>query len=912
MRPRWATLSEPDRAAFRATTAFLNGRLEERRTIDWALQLKSDNNVVRSALLDFIDSPEGQKINEPWLTAWRLIEESWENRLDGDRTSTETYLIRQRLKAGDRSGALIGEITKLVSPMTKVKPFSSWELQHRKLAKHPKSTEELFSTRLTSNEIVDPGELGLASIEDEPFLTALGNALDGSVVQGIDIARRIGWDGERGLWYLGQLNRVYYVPASERLSEEHEPDEFHRGMAPSVKLLCFVVSRLCQVAPNVAISFVSRWRFLPSPIHVRLWAALSRDRRITPANEVGSFLLSLDDRQFWNLHNYPEVAELRAVRFNEFETSDQAAIAARLRRCLPRSQWPKKADSDSVEHARIYWAVREFRRIEVAGATLPVTDQIWLHSRVGQFPDLLEMARIDEGFMGTPKARWVPPNPDDRYELLTGEGRLKALEAALSSPRAGWDNDPAGRASDWISQQGNPIKLLVDFESTPDAGAAFPKVWERFGWAHSLATEQKEGVPQRDLSAEAARVLLLLRKLPMKTAQQAIDGISNWLSAWEKLVVKLPTESSVWLKFWPIAVEATNARQPVEDEIDLNTIARPSDDSEPMDLDTLNTPAGKLVGVFLAMCPNVQASDRPFSVDGPLKTIRDTLITAAGRAGLIVKHRLIEGLPYFLRADPDWTKENLIAPLISENIEALALWRAIARRTQFADVLGIIGGPMAERATDKRLGRETRRSLVFSLVVECLHAFREKREPVVAYARIQQMLRSLDDEVRAHGAEAIQRFVRDASAKTLDPSAPSPEELFRSAAKPFLHEVWPQERSLSTPGVSRALADLPATARGAFAEAVDAIERFLVPFECWSMLDYGLYGEEENEAKLSMIDNPEKASAFLRLLDHTIGTAEASVIPYDLGDALDQVRKVSLTLVETPIFRRLATAARRT
>ncbi|MGH8596052.1 MAG: hypothetical protein ACREXT_05275 [Gammaproteobacteria bacterium] len=219
---------------------------------------------------------------------------------------------------------------------------------------------------------------------------------------------------------------------------------------------------------------------------------------------------------------------------------------------------------------------------------------------------------------------------------------------------------------------------------------------------------------------------------------------------------------------------------------------------------------------------------------------------------------------------------------------------------------------MAERATDRRLRRETRRSLVFSLVIECLHAFREQREPAVPYARIQQMIRSLDDELRAYGAEAVQRFVRDVSANAESgPPSPTSESVFLSAAAPFLQLVWPQERSLTTPGVSRALADLPAATKGALAEAVDAIERFLVPFDCWSMLDYGFYGEEDGEAKLSSIDNQKKAAAFLQLLDRTIGTSEASVIPHDLSDALDQVRKVALNLVETQVFRRLATAARR-
>src|SRR5690348_3876328 len=125
--------------------------------------------------------------------------------------------------------------------------------------------------------------------------------------------------------------------------------------------------------------------------------------------------------------------------------------------------------------------------------------------------------------------------------------------------------------------------------------------------------------------------------------------------------------------------------------------------------------------------------------------------------------------------------------------------------------------------------------------------------------------------------------------KAREDETTSPEAVFRIAAVPFLTQVWPQERSLTTPGISQALADLPAAARGAFAEAVSVIERFLVPFECWSMVEYGLYGTDDGGLKLSLIDNREKGAAFLRLLDSTLGTAEGSVVPVDLADALDQV-----------------------
>ena len=73
------------------------------------------------------------------------------------------------------------------------------------------------------------------------------------------------------------------------------------------------------------------------------------------------------------------------------------------------------------------------------------------------------------------------------------------------------------------------------------------------------------------------------------------------------------------------------------------------------------------------------------------------------------------------------------------------------------------------------------------------------------------------------------------------------------------------------------------------------------------MGEYGLYGDDE----LSMIDNKAKAEALLRLLDRTVGTAENAVIPYDLGDALEKVRKFAPNLARNPEYRRLETAARR-
>ena len=911
MRSLWMNLNEAEQEAVRATKAFLNGRLEDQATVDWALRPGSYDNVKRLAILDLIDSSEGRRITEPWRSAWRLLEESWNHASAEKRNSPNIYDVQDRLRTGDRSGSLVAAIVALVAPRLGIKPFFKSDLPVLKRSVRPQKAKDLFSMFLTSGNVVDPGLLELEHLADVSFLVSLAHALDSAVINGLDVAKRCGWSGEGSLWRLGWLNRVYYVPNSERADGDNEPDEFHQGIAPSVKLLYAVVSRLVCIDISAANEFASRFKLTNSQVYLRLLAALSRDIRLASSKDVGTLLLSLDDRCFWDLHNYPEIAELRAKRFNNLDHHDQTQLTSRIRKHPPRNQFPKRADSKRVRTARLYCAVRELRRITIAGATLPKNDEVWLDANISQFSHLVQMTRLDQDFPDSVKAYAVPPNPDSRYDLLVGEERLKALEAALSSTHGGWDDDPARRAVDWIRQPGNSSKLLVDLYSIPNGGATFIEVWNRFGWTHSSDVQQSECAEKRDLSMETARVLALLSKLPETTVHKAIDGISHWISVWEKQIVSLPEGFQVWFKLWPIAIKVTNAEQPDVEEVSLNTVAQFSDDRELMNLDTYNTPTGKLVGVFLAACPNRQANPHPFEVGSELRNMRDLIVSVNGRSRLIALHRLIDFLPYFLHADPDWTHENLIKPLKVDNLEAIALWRTIARQIQFSDILKIIGETMVERTLDLRLGRKTQRSLAFSLAIECLHSFQEKREPAVPYPCIRQMIRSLDDDGRAFVAKAVRDFVHTISEPHEAKHAPpSPEEVFLTAATPFLQQVWPQERSLATPGTSRALANLPATARESFTDAVDAIDRFLMPFECWALHDYGIYNGGERTFKLSNIDNPGKAMAFLRLLDLTIGTSAESVIPRGLADALEQIRKIAPNLEENQAFRRLATAAR--
>jgi hypothetical protein len=906
------SLNDQDRATVRTAIAFLDGKLSSRDTLEWALNLSPNELIKRTAINELLTNREGSKLKEPWISAWRLIEESWKNPIRTNISSTDVYQIQERLKSGDRSSSIINSIVGLVAPEIKVEKRTRETSTPSNSKRTRPRLDNLLYASLSSPALVDISILRIDEISDTEFLTRLINALDATVQKGMDIAKQIGWDGEKRLWRLGILHRVEYMPKANE-GEKRDEDEFHEGIGPSVKLLHATLQQLSTIDTSTASRFLQQWTIANDPIHIRLWASLSRNCNIAPIANIEEAFLSLSETRFWDLHNFPEIAELRAVRFSEFSKDAQSSIIRRIKKGPPASQWGNNAPSQEVKSARRYWTVRELRRIELAKGVLPVAAQSWLNENLDQFPDLKQMNSLDEGFLSSPTAYWVKPNPDDKFDLLTGDVRLHALENALSSPRGGWADDPAERAGDWIRTEQNTSKLVQDFQSTAESIGNFPLVLSRFSWAHGSESIRNAKEETEDLKREGNQIITLLLNLTDNSAHQAIEGLSHWLSTWRKLVVASPELISIWRKFWPIAVKETNSVVESSEEIELNLVAQSDSGREPMDLDTLNTAAGRLVSVFLEACPNLEKTKgNPFEINEPLNEIRESLVMAPGRAGLIAKHRLIESLSYFLKADENWTRKHLLATLGNNDSSAVALWRAIARRIQSKAVLNIIGDQVVGRVTDQRLGRETRKSLLSSLVVEALHSFLDIRDAAVSYSSIQQAIRSVEDEVRASAAQIVQRFlVEMVKNRESEESTLKVEIIFRDAVLPFLQKVWPQERSLTTPGVSSAFAHLPAAAGTAFPEAVDAIEGFLVPFSCWSLLDFGFRDRPDGSPQLHLGRDRKKASAALRLFDATIGSIEGAVVPMELSDALEQIRQAAPELAALPAFRRLATLARR-
>ena len=914
----WARLSETDRHHVQVIATFLKNRLEEPAVINWALRPGSNWNAKRFAIDQMLNDHGSPMVVEPYTTAWRLIEESWSDRPIRDHPSMAFVDLRDRLSKGDRSGALVSAIVDLFAPRLEVKAIEErpwWPIER---PRHPKTFEDLLSASLASvnlGDLNDYGDLDIRNVSEISFLKELANALASAVQRGLNVINRIyRTDESRGVPWESP-HRVYFVrptrkgrDASEAFGHEcDEPDIFNDGIAPSVKLLHEVVLRIAELDLQAATPFFQGWRFSGSGVHRRLWAAIARDAQLATADDVGDFLTTLSDHELWNLDEFPEITELRAKRVRELRREVQETIVQRLCKGPPRKLFGRAAPAEKVKAHRRYCATREVKRMDVAGGIIPPKTRRWLLGRIKEFADLEDMP-VDGGFFDA-QAHPIPRfSPDAQYDLLEGEARLRALNDELSHDGVHWIENAAKA---WLQRAENAPLLLAALESLHGVGDEFPHVWDCFLSHHSPPPPKPgHGKPSPEPQDEANRVLRLLRNLSETNLTEAIWGISHWLFSWCQYVIRSDNGLPVWLRTWPFAVEKTNAIANDRSHI----ISKSSgDQQESLDIDTLNLPAGRLIEVFLATCQSLGNDTRPFANGSPAGQMRDCVINASGHSALVARCRLAERLQFFLDKDRDWAKQYLVGPLLADDDQSIALWRKVAHRSG-KPLLEIIGDKVIERATDHRLGQGARESLVFCLVIEVLTALRDKCKPLVAEPRVSQMLRSADDETRLFAARAVRHFQEEGPGQ--EGEVRSAGDLFHVTVKPFFQRVWPQESDLTTPDISQELSGLPAASGEAFAEAVNEIKRFLVPFDCSSMLDYGLYGEVETEGEIvpklrRTIADEQKACAFLRLLALTIGEMQGAMVPYDLSKALDRIETLVPGLVDHPAFRRLSTAARR-
>lgn len=894
----------------RATTiSFLRKRLDDRKSIEWAVELDRHHIEERDAVRDLLTLPDVD-VKEPFRSAWFWLLESWSARpQNGDESK---FRIAQRIRRSGVDGEALRQIVDLVRPWPRLKKLESWRLYGGPAPpKVPRKLGDLVSISIKGGELVGLADLGLQNFADADLATELMDRLEAALMDGLHVSRRLGWIEGGGLDRTNHdVRRVYRVArAGTGDNEERDPDAYRHGFAPITKLLYEVADLAGRVNVKNARLGIARWKTSEWALLRRLWAALARDRELVSGDELPEFFSKLTDNEFWKPSEYPEIAELRARRFNDISGADRLVIEKRLQNLPPVSLWRRKpATKDLVRYRHLRAAV-EFRRILAAGGDISSVSRTWV-DEVGARFDVPAVESVDFDFETASLAQWT----SETTETFVSEDVRSAvgkLEAAFGSEH--WD-DSASSAQSYVRK--HLPELIELFLATPELSAKSSGVWTQMLQSQRpveinvnlTGVEADEAKRQAEEAKVTARAIVgMLTSLPDLSMGVIVKGLSTWMADWAESLKADTRFAALWLRAWPFAVEVTNKLEAPPDEENIAEILGETepDRGERLATAALNTSVGRMMTAFLRLCPNLKDVPHPFATD-PLRSMREVATRTEGRARLQVLHRFLSSLEYMRLADMEWTDRHLLDPLNSAaDGKEIEIWDAVARNPVLKfDTMTRIGERMANVAHSGALPLDTRARLGERIVFRVLLDRNDSKEPSVADNVVQQMLRLGTDSLRATSARILGTFVESDDRKS------SPEERFRHVVKPFLENVWPKELTLLSRSLSDKFAELPSKSGTAFAEAVDVLERFLTPFDCWSLYDYGLYSRDPEGKKMRELSGPKEAAALLKLLDITIGSEERAVRPLDLDRALVAIRAADAKLVRNTRYARLSALVR--
>ena len=466
-------------------------------------------------------------------------------------------------------------------------------------------------------------------------------------------------------------------------------------------------------------------------------------------------------------------------------------------------------------------------------------------------------------------------------------------------------HDPKRGALAWLAEPGNPGTIVHELADDAASAVEHKAIWVPLLEAH--ASHSGTTAPNR-ATTEFEEILLLcglLCRLSDETLEVALSASCSWLSRRSDTAMQTSKATALWHRLWNLAIARPGSAE--------RAIAKPADETllQPLtELAPLGHPCSPLTDAWLALVQRRRADAAVFAIGSDARAMRDSVETAPAPVRTIARYRLLADLNWLVTIDERWVDEFVLAPLLDLASPEQPLWAVVASRRQRPEVLARIADAMARVASDRRHEAGTRKGAAIQLVLDGLWARKDGRPPMLGRNRVQQMLRTVDEPTRTAAAEMLPRFLTDSERpdeENTDAHRSRRAELYRSTVGPFLQTTWPQEVSLSTPGVSRAFSRIPTVAGNAFVDAATTVARFLLPYDCWSMLDYGFHPSADRES-LDLIEGPERADALLNVLDRTVGTAPSAVVPLELGDALARIEQVAPELGTTRAYRRLVSA----
>jgi hypothetical protein len=813
----------------RLLSLWAQNRLGERETVEWAvtalMQIRGELGAGTVALFDFLESHahESADLSQTIKKVWNLLRIVAKESAD-QPNSLFMYEIRERINNRTVRSDDVDRLIDCFRPRLRATELSSWRKSDEEVTNDPmRWVHWRFKTSLHSS--YQPSarltRSQLAKLPHE-LLSRLIERGTSALREALNLAQAIGWTSDKRDLPNNLVHRVFIPEAEESQSNEaaadddRDPDGLNNDFAPIVRLLSGALDTLAEKNIGAAATAAKRWKEESGGLFLRLFAFAAWHANIVTGSEVAAFLDNIDDHVFWRWIVFPEVATLRAVRWNDLPREVRFKIEMRLING-PNNQ-AFRIENSVPEATKQFHRDHELARLTDNGCEVPPEFRTLVDARRTQ--DSKFSRRIPTIEAGLPGARVVrlPEGKPEKFAQVPATELLAALTDARERHEFGQGDDAEAFARTLIGKR----RILEALDAARVDGDQVHEAWKLLLSFPHEKSEDTSG--DRQLAEHTARLALGLWSTFFA---RIADQLCYWLDGTDERTPKFEGADQLWFALLPYAVaQANSCEDQTGDagaEVDLTLAA-------------LNEPLGHLLSLFLRRCPDMPAAkdERP---PLPSKFV-SSLKQLTGRARELLANRIAIQMNYFALADRNWLDEVVVSPMTVEGRTSDRIWEGFAKygRVPPPEIWCQLQRFVFRRLSSFQLSPEAKRHLAEMSVIVWIWSKEESSPFKFDSANFRTALGLTNDDMRGAAAWQFSAIFRSKHDKE-DGEQPSATELWPRLGAAFFHEVWPLEPTLQSAATANDFARIPGNVGPRyFADAVRTVLPYLQPFEVWAVL----------------------------------------------------------------------------
>jgi len=573
------------------------------------------------------------------------------------------YEFKQGISHGTLRIQDIDRFIECIRPRLKAAELSSYAKSHQEITGDPMQWVHWgFDTSLGLHYqgLAKLNRLKLAKMS-ETLLTRILERGTSALERALGLAREIGWiDASRNL--PNHLVHRVFTPepvanepatGTDADEDDRDPDCLNHDFAPIVRLLSNAVSVLAETNKEEARRVAAGWKNRNGGLFTRLFAFASWRAALITGPEVAGFLESADEHAFWRWAIFPEIASLRALRWNDLPPDARTRIESRLMRGPDISAF--RSQEPIPQRAILFHRDHELARLVDAGLAVPDEFRRIVDDR--RFQDLefpRHIPSIEPG-LPSPRVTSIPQGSPEKFDDVPDQELLVSLSQELGRHHF----LEADHAEAFARTFDGKRRILKELAATSRSDEVAERAWRLLlSYPQDISEDNIANCQLAESISNSALGLTpaLLERLS--------GEFCYWLDAIDEKIPRFSGSDKLWGVLLPFAITSANERTNADDEVDLTTAA-------------LNQPLGHLLSLFLRRCPSMHIEEEkrpslPTELTAPLKQL-------SGRAKELLANRMAVLMNYFALADRPWLDEIVIGPMKEgDEPESDRIWEAFA------------------------------------------------------------------------------------------------------------------------------------------------------------------------------------------------------------------------------------------